>query len=112
TATIPMMKRTGYKPHFAAAVEAAASAGSQIMPPVMGIIALIMVQYTGIPYIKIAGYALLPALLYFFGIWMVVHYESIKLGLKGLPKEDLPDWKTTLKERGHLVIPIFILIGL
>jgi TRAP transporter 4TM/12TM fusion protein len=112
TATIPMMIRTGYKQYFAGAVEAAASAGSQIMPPVMGIIAFIMVQYTGIPYIKIAGYALLPALLYFFGIWMMVHYESIRLGLKGIPKEELPDWKATLKDRGHLVIPIFILIGL
>lgn len=112
TATIPMMIKTGYKPHFAAAVEAAASAGSQIMPPVMGIIALIMVQYTGIPYIKIAGYALLPALLYFFGVWMVVHYESVKLGLTGLPKHDLPDWKKSLKQKGHLLLPVLLLIVL
>ena len=112
TATIPMMIKMGYKPHFAAAVEAAASAGSQIMPPVMGIIALIMVQYTGIPYIQIAGYALLPALLYFFGIWMVVHYESIRLGLEGLPKDQLPDWKASLKKQWQLLLPIFVLITL
>ncbi|MDH3533710.1 MAG: TRAP transporter fused permease subunit [Gammaproteobacteria bacterium] len=112
TATIPMMIRMGYRPQFAAGVEAAASAGSQIMPPVMGIIALIMVQYTGIPYIRIAGYALLPALLYFFGIWMVVHYESVKLGLEGLPRDQLPDWKAGLRKRGQLLLPIFVLIAL
>ncbi len=112
TATIPLMIRMGYKPQFAAAVEAAASAGSQIMPPVMGVIALIMVQYTGIPYIQIAGYALLPALLYFFGIWMVVHYESVKLGLEGLPKDQLPDWKASLRSRGQLLLPIIVLVAL
>jgi len=112
TATIPMMIKMGYQRHFAAGVEAAASAGSQIMPPVMGIIALIMVQYTGIPYIRIAGYALLPALLYFFGIWMVVHYESVKLGLEGLPRDQLPDWKTSLRLRGHLLLPILVLVSL
>jgi len=112
TATIPMMIRMGYRPQFAAGVEAAASAGSQIMPPVMGIIALIMVQYTGIPYIRIAGYALLPALLYFFGIWMVVHYESVKLGLEGLPRDQLPDWKAGLRKRGQLLLPIFVLVTL
>jgi TRAP transporter 4TM/12TM fusion protein len=112
TATIPMMIKMGYKPHFAAGVEAAASAGSQIMPPVMGIVALIMVQYTGIPYIRIAGYAFLPALLYFFGIWMVVHYESVKLGLKGLQKDQLPDWRRSFEQRGHLLLPIVVLITL
>ena len=112
TATIPMMIKMGYKREFAAAVEAAASAGSQIMPPVMGIVAFIMVQYTGIPYIQIAGYALLPAILYFFGIWMVVHYESLKLGLEGLPKDQLPDWKSSLKQKGHLLLPIIVLIVL
>ncbi len=110
TATIPLMIKMGYRREFAAAVEAAASAGSQIMPPVMGIIALIMVQYTGIPYIKIAGYALLPALLYFFGVWMVVHLESVKLGLVGLPQDQLPDWRSKLKQKGHILIPVFVLI--
>ncbi len=110
TATIPLMIKMGYRREFAAAVEAAASAGSQIMPPVMGIIALIMVQYTGIPYIKIAGYALLPALLYFFGVWMVVHFESVKLGLVGLPRDQLPDWRSKLKRKGHILIPVFVLI--
>ncbi len=110
TATIPLMIKMGYRREFAAAVEAAASAGSQIMPPVMGIIALIMMQYTGIPYIKIAGYALLPALLYFFGVWMVVHFESVKLGLVGLPRDQLPDWRSKLKRKGHILIPVFVLI--
>ena len=110
TATIPLMIKLGYRREFAAAVEAAASAGSQIMPPVMGIIALIMVQYTGIPYIKIAGYALLPALLYFLGVWMVVHFESVKLGLVGLPKDQLPDWRASIKLKGHILIPIIVLL--
>jgi len=112
TTTIPIMKKIGYKPHFAGGVEAAASAGSQIMPPVMGIIAFLMAQYTGIPYIQIAGYALLPALLYFWGIWMMVSLEAVKLGLHGLPKHELPDWKSSLKKRWHLLLPIFILIFL
>ncbi len=110
TATIPLMIKLGYRREFAGAVEAAASAGSQIMPPVMGIIALIMVQYTGIPYIKIAGYALLPALLYFLGVWMVVHFESVKLGLVGLPKDQLPDWRASIRLKGHILIPIIVLL--
>ncbi|MBP1155591.1 MULTISPECIES: TRAP transporter fused permease subunit [unclassified Paenibacillus] len=112
TSTIPLMKKTGYKPHFAGAVEAAASAGSQIMPPVMGVIAFIMVQYTGIPYIQIAFYALLPALLYFWGVGVMVHLEAVKLGLEGLPKKELPDWKNSFKRRGHLLLPIVIMLGL
>jgi TRAP transporter 4TM/12TM fusion protein len=112
TATIPLMKKTGYKPYFAAGVEAAASAGSQIMPPVMGIIAFIMAQYTGIPYIKIAWYALLPALLYFWGIGVMVHLEAVRLGLEGLPKNELPDWKRSLKQKWHLLLPIVILLTL
>ncbi|GAB7389134.1 TRAP transporter permease [Bacillaceae bacterium] len=112
TATIPLMKKIGYKAHFAGGVEAAASAGSQIMPPVMGIIAFLMAQYTGIPYIQIAGYALLPALLYFWGIWVFVHLEAVKLGLEGLPKREIPDWKASLKKRWHLLLPIVLLLGL
>lgn len=112
TSTIPLMKKVGYKPHFAGGVEAAASAGSQIMPPVMGIIAFIMAQYTGIPYIKIAGYALLPAILFFWGIYVMVHYEAVKLDLKGLPKKELPDWKKSLKGKWHLLLPIVILLTL
>lgn len=110
--TIPLMKKTGFKPHFAGAVEAAASAGSQIMPPVMGVIAFIMTQYTGIPYIQIALYALLPALLYFWGVGVMVHLEAVKLGLEGLPRRDLPDWKASLKKRWHLLLPIAIMLVL
>lgn len=110
--TIPLMKKIGYKPHFAGAVEASASTGSQIMPPVMGIIAFMMAQYTGIPYIQIAGYALLPAILYFWGVGVMVHYEAVKLNLKGLSKEELPDWKSSFKKKWHLLAPIFIMITL
>ncbi|WP_052476233.1 TRAP transporter permease [Cohnella kolymensis] len=110
TSTIPLMKKIGYRAHFAGGVEAAASAGSQIMPPVMGVIAFVMAQYTGIPYIQIAGYALFPALLYYWGIWVMVHYEAVKLGLHGLPKHDLPDWKKSLKQRWHLLLPIAIMV--
>ncbi|OMP68441.1 TRAP transporter permease [Domibacillus epiphyticus] len=112
TSTIPLMKKIGYKANFAGGVEAAASAGSQIMPPVMGIVAFIMAQYTGIPYIQIAGYALLPALLYFWGIGVMVHLEAVKLGLSGVPRKDLPDWKGSLKKRWHLLLPIIVLVGL
>lgn len=112
TSTIPLMKKIGYKSHFAGGVEAAASAGSQIMPPVMGIVAFIMAQYTGISYIQIAGYALLPAILYFWGVGVMVHLEAVKLGLSGIPKKELPDWKTSLKKKWHLLIPIAVLLAL
>ena len=85
--TIPMMKDTGYKPEFAAAVEASASTGGQIMPPIMGAAAFLMAEYMGIPYIQVAVYAILPAVLYFSGIFMTVHLEAKKLGLKGIPRE-------------------------
>ncbi|MGF9711468.1 TRAP transporter permease [Paenibacillus naphthalenovorans] len=112
TSTIPLMKKTGYKAHFAGGVEAAASAGSQIMPPVMGVIAFIMTQYTGIPYIQIAFYALLPALLYFLGIGVMVHLEAAKHGMEGIPRKELPDWKASLKRRGHLLLPIVLMLVL
>ena len=86
--TIPMMKKTGYKPEFAAAVEAAASTGGQIMPPIMGAAAFLMAEYIGIPYAEVAVKAILPAVLYFTGIFIAVHLEAKKLGLKGIPKED------------------------
>ena len=85
--TIPTMKRCGYKPEFAAAVEAAASTCGQIMPPIMGAAAFLMTEYTGMPYAQIAIAAILPAVLYFTGIFMMIHFEAKKLGLKGLPKE-------------------------
>jgi len=88
--TIPVMKKTGYTPEFAAAVEAAASTGGQIMPPIMGAAAFLMAEMTETPYATIALSAILPALLYFAGIFMMIHFEAKKLGLKGLPKESIP----------------------
>ena len=88
--TIPMMVKTGYKPDFAGAVEAAASTGGQIMPPIMGAAAFLMAEYTGVPYSRIAVLAILPAVLYFVGIYIAVHLEAKKLGLKGLDKDTLP----------------------
>ena len=109
--TIPMMKETGYKPEFAGAVEAAASTGGQIMPPIMGAAAFLMAEYMGIPYGKVALYAILPAVLYFLGIFIAVHLEARKLGLKGIPKERLPKMKTLLP-RIYLLIPLVVLIWL
>ena len=88
--TIPMMKKTGYKPEFAGAVEAAASTGGQIMPPIMGAAAFLMAEFTGEPYGTIAMRAILPAVLYFTGIYIAVHLEAKKLGLKGIPRDQLP----------------------
>ncbi len=110
--TIPMMKRLGYKPHFAAAVEAAASSGGQIMPPVMGVAAFVMAEFLGMSYPKVALAAVIPALLYFLAIGFMVHFEALKTGLRGLPKEELPSFRATLKKGWHLPLPIFILIGL
>ena len=88
--TIPMMKKTGYRPEFAGAVEAASSTGGQIMPPIMGAAAFLMAEYMGIPYIQVATIAIIPAILYFTGIFWTVHLEAKKRGLKGIPIKDLP----------------------
>jgi len=109
--TIPMMKKTGYKPEFAGAVEAAASTGGQIMPPIMGAAAFLMAEYMSLPYSQVALKALLPAVLYFAGIFIEVHLEAKKLGLKGLKKEDLPKWGYLLKNC-YLVIPLVLLVYL
>jgi TRAP transporter 4TM/12TM fusion protein len=104
--TIPLMKSLGYKPEFAAAVEAAASTGGQIMPPVMGAAAFLMAEFIGVPYMTIAKAAIIPALLYFTGIWIMVHFEAKKMGMKGLSKEQLPKLTKVLKERGYLFLPL------
>ena len=109
--TIPMMKKTGYKPEFAGAVEAASSTGGQIMPPIMGAAAFLMAEYMGIPYIEVAAKAVVPALLYFTGIFLAVHLEAKKLGLKGIPREELPKWKY-LGKNCYLVIPLVLLVWL
>lgn len=108
--TIPLMKRTGYKPHFAAAVEAAASTGGQIMPPIMGAAAFLMAEITGVPYATIAVTAILPAALYFTGIFLMIHFEAKKLGLKGLPKDAIPNFFKLILGNGYLLLPIVILV--
>ena len=109
--TIPMMKKTGYKPEFAGAVEAAASTGGQIMPPIMGAAAFLMAEYVGVPYSNIILRAILPAFLYFTGIFIAVHLEAKKLGLKGIDKENLPVLKLLLR-RVYLLLPLVILVYL
>ena len=110
--TIPLMKSIGYRKDFAGAVEAAASTGGQILPPVMGAAAFIMAEFLGIPYIKIATVAVIPAILYYIAVITMVHLEAKKYGLKGIPKENLPSIKYTLRSGGHLLIPIFVLVYL
>ncbi len=109
--TIPMMKKTGYKAEFAGAVEAAASTGGQIMPPIMGAAAFLMAEYVGVPYSTIIVKAILPAILYFTGIFIAVHLEAKKLGLKGIPKENLPKFKLLAKQL-YLLLPLVVLVYL
>lgn len=111
TFTIPLMKRIGYPPGFAGAVEAVASTGGQIMPPIMGAAAFVMAEFLGVSYLTVAAFALLPALLYYLAVFLAVHFEAKKQGLKGLPKADLPRVGEVLMERGHLFLPLFIIIG-
>lgn len=110
--TIPMMKSLGYKPEFAGAVEATASTGGQLMPPIMGAAAFLMAEFTQIPYVRIIGAAVIPALLYYFGVWTGVHLEAKRLGLRGLNREELPKIKKILMERGHLFIPLIAIVYL
>ena len=109
--TIPLMKKTGYKPEFAAAAEASASTGGQIMPPIMGAAAFLMADYVGVPYSNIVVRAILPAVLYFAGIFIAVHLEAKKEGLRGLTKEELPKLLPLLK-KVYLLIPLVLLIYL
>ncbi|MBQ6361454.1 MAG: TRAP transporter permease [Lachnospiraceae bacterium] len=109
--TIPMMKKTGYQPEFAGAVEAAASTGGQIMPPIMGAAAFLMAEYMGIPYAIVALKAILPAILYFTGIFIAVHLEAKRLDLKGLPKSSLTPWKILISQI-YLLLPLVILVWL
>jgi TRAP transporter 4TM/12TM fusion protein len=111
TFTIPLMKRIGYKPAFAGAVEAVASTGGQIMPPIMGAAAFIMAEFLGVSYLKIAAFALLPALLYYLAVFMSVHFEAKRVGMRGLPRSELPALGRVLRERGHLFLPLAIIIG-
>ncbi len=109
--TIPMMKKTGYHPDFAGAVEAAASTGGQIMPPIMGAAAFLMAEYMDLPYATVAVKAILPAVLYFTGIFIAVHLEAKKLGLKGLSKDERPKW-ADLGKKIYLLAPLVLLVWL
>ncbi len=109
--TIPLMKKTGYKPEFAAAAEAAASTGGQIMPPIMGAAAFLMADYVGVPYSNIVVRAILPAMLYFAGVFITVHLEAKKEGLRGLSREELPKIRPLLKQI-YLLLPLVLLVYL
>ncbi len=109
--TIPLMKKTGYKPEFAAAAEAAASTGGQIMPPIMGAAAFLMAENIGVPYSNLVVRAILPAALYFLGVFIAVHLEAKKEGLRGLTREELPRFLPLLKQ-SYLLLPLIILIAL
>ncbi|HRP96907.1 MAG TPA: TRAP transporter permease [Rhodocyclaceae bacterium] len=110
--TIPLMKKFGYKPAFAGAVEATSSMGGQIMPPVMGAVAFIMAETINVPYVEIAKAAAIPALLYFFTVFWMVHLEAGRAGLKGLPKSECPDPWVAIRERWYLLLPLAGLVYL
>jgi TRAP transporter 4TM/12TM fusion protein len=110
--TIPMMKSLGYRPEFAAAVEASASTGGQIMPPIMGAAAFIMVEFLNQPYVDIAKAAAIPALLYFTGVFLMVHFQSLREGLTGLPRRELPKFWEVVIGQGYLVLPLALIFWL
>lgn len=110
--TIPMMIRMGYKPHFAGAVEASASSGGQIMPPIMGAAAFIIAEFLGIPYISVAAAAVIPAILYYASVMWSVHFEALRMKLVPLSREEIPRFWDTLKEGFHLLVPIAVLLYL
>ena len=110
--TIPMMKKLGYDKEFAGAVEAAASTGGQLMPPVMGAAAFLMAEFVGVPYVEIVKAAVIPAALYFTGVWLGVHFEAKRKNLKGMPREELPKAWDIFRERGHLALPLVVIVYL
>ena len=110
--TIPLMRRVGYTKNFSGGVEAAASTGGQILPPVMGAGAFLIAEFTGIPYVTIVLVSIVPALMYFLAVYWLVDFEAVKKNLEGLPKEDLPDWKQVLKQGWYFVIPLVVLFTL
>ena len=112
TITIPLMKQTGYRKEFAGAVEAVASTGGQFCPPIMGAVGFVMAEFLGMSYTAVMMAAIVPARLYYLGLLFAVHFEAKRLGLSGLSRENIPDAMKVLKEQGHLVIPLVVLIGL
>ena len=110
--TIPMMKRAGYDARFAGAIEALASSGGQLMPPVMGAAAFIMIDYLGMDYGQLVVHAIVPAILYFLSVLMIVHVRSVKHGFRPIPREEIPDLGRELRARGHMLLPIVLLVVL
>jgi TRAP transporter 4TM/12TM fusion protein len=108
--TIPLMKRSGFAPHFAAGVESVASTGGQIMPPIMGAAAFVMAEFLAVSYLQVTLWALIPALLYYVACFGAVHFEAKRRGLVGLPRADLPRLATVLRERGHLFLPVLSIL--
>lgn len=111
TFTIPLMRNLGYRKPFSGAVEAVASTGGQIAPPIMGAAAFVMAEFLAVSYLTVILIALIPAVLYFIAVFVAVHFEAKRLGLKGMPKADLPRMKQVLAERGHQFLPLFIIVG-
>ena len=109
--TIPLMKRSGFRPHFAAAVESTASTGGQIMPPVMGAAAFVMAEFMAVSYLQVTIWALIPAILYYVAVFFAVHFEAKRVGLLGLPDPDVPRLRNVMRERGHLFIPLGVILG-
>lgn len=112
TVTIPLMKKAGFRPHFAGAVEAVAGTGGVIAPPIMGAASFVMAESLGVPYRTIMLAAIIPAIFYFLMCFMSVHFEAKKLGIEGMPKDRLPNIVAVLKQRGHLFIPVLVIIAL
>jgi TRAP transporter 4TM/12TM fusion protein len=108
--TIPLMKRTGFRPAFAAAVESVASTGGQIMPPIMGAAAFVMAEFMAVSYLQVALWAFIPALLYYLAVFFAVHFEAKRVGLLGLPRSEIPRFGTVMRERGHLFIPLLVIL--
>ena len=108
--TIPLMKRTGFRPPFAAAVEAVASTGGQLMPPIMGAAAFVMAEFLAVPYAQVALWAVIPSLLYYVAVFCAVHFEALRHGLRGVPRSELPRLSRVLAERGNLFVPIFVVM--
>jgi TRAP transporter 4TM/12TM fusion protein len=107
--TIPMMKRAGYKPEFAGAVEAASSTGGQFAPPIMGAAAFIMIEFTATPYVEIIKAAIIPAILFFTAQFVVIHYESKRQGVMGLPRSKLPNVRRLMLTQGYLLVPVVVI---
>jgi TRAP transporter 4TM/12TM fusion protein len=109
--TIPLMKRSGFRPAFAAAVEATASTGGQIMPPIMGAAAFVMAEFLAVPYFQVVVWAIIPAILYYVAVFFAVHFEAKRVGLLGLPRSELPRLGQVMRERGHLFTPLVVILA-